>query len=103
MWRRLREIEAKAHIGIEAYDKGERFPVRDTGTTFLFPNSEALEAFTGYIADKVKRVFGGVLPPGFYVETDWREPALKLERKHTPEDFPMDRAGNGILCGKVSI
>ncbi len=103
MWRKLRALEQLAHRGAEAYCNGERLNLRP-GTSFDFrADEDAWSQFCECVKGEAMKVFGGILPPGFYVETDWREPALKLERKDTPERLPTDRAGNGILCGKVSI
>lgn len=101
MWRRLKRLESEARQ--QTISIGNGTGLSFTRASVQAPGLSEWDHFEDCLRSQVSRIFGGVLPPGFYVETDWREPALKLERKHTLEAFPTDRAGNGILCGKVSI
>ena len=73
LWRKLARIEREAHAGATAYCNGEKF-----GTFDFCRDENAWENFTQFLTSKVRAVFGGKLPPGFFVSGDARGYALKL-------------------------
>lgn len=73
LWRRLRRLEVRAHNAATAQCNGESYggqPYRDEAEW---------EAFKDGIRADVAKVFGGNLPPRFFINGDPRGYALKLD------------------------
>lgn len=105
MWRKLRSLEQLAHRGATAYCNGERLNLRP-GTSFDFRGDEdAWMQFCECVKGETMKVFGGVLPPGFYVNGDARGMALCIdsERVKIPDGMATNWGGDGILAADISL
>lgn len=85
MYLRLRSIEKEATRLTTAECNGE--------TT-----EQASERKRASIENRIKEVFGGKLPTGFFINGDPRGYALKIKELHTKPDFYKDFGGYGILA-----
>lgn len=83
IFQRLQQLEDTAHRNAELYCNGV---LRECFWT----------AKKTYFTKKVKEIFGGKLPPGFFVNGDPRGAALKLEDKIEREIL----APNGIYLAR---
>ncbi len=105
MWRKLRTLEQLAHRGATAYCNGERLNLRP-GTSFDFRcDEDAWAQFSECVKGEAMKVFGGVLPPGFYVNGDARGMALLLdsERVTIPDGMQTNWGGDGILAADITL
>lgn len=104
----LLKIEREAHGGAEAQCNGEIYHC--DGNEWHFGTSEVhAEMFDDSICERVAAVFGGVLPPGFFVNSDPRGYALKIDDgdaagRELIESTRMHRdwGGNGILSPEIT-
>lgn len=89
LWRKLRRIENRAHGFATAYCNGRI-------------DSDDWELFQQEFTQSVKEAFGQ-LPPGFFINSDPRGHALKLdnEKVEIPEGMEKDWGGYGILAAEV--
>jgi len=120
----LFKIEREAHAGATALCNGGGVTSADfanRGGVFIerqaaarlkfdFRNDEnAWDEFLDYIAAKVAKVFGGVIPPAFFVNGDCRGYALKIDNDK-PEGAALiaavkmhtDWGGYGILSPEIT-
>lgn len=98
-YRTLRTLENRAHRNAELYCA----PEDDGGI-----DSEEYERRQERITERVKYLFGGTLPPGFFINGDPRGYALKINagneagQEYRPERIPAglrtDWGGYGILA-----
>lgn len=105
MWRKLRALEQLAHRGAEAYCNGERLNLRP-GTSFDFrADEDAWMQFCECVKGEAMKVFGGIAPPGFYVNHDPRGYALKLDpdKATVPAGMEKDWGGYGILAADITM
>lgn len=93
MWRRLKRLESEARQQTTAQNNGKS----------LAPGY--FQAFCDRITADVAKVFGGTLPDGFFINTDSRGHALKLNCDKTviPDSMPCDMGGDGILAADISL
>lgn len=99
LYRRLRPLENRAHRNAEQYCNGPYY-----GGIEGDEYDKRQEAIT----EQVKRLFGGILPRGFFINGDPRGYALKINagneagQEHHPEYIPQglhkDWGGYGILA-----
>lgn len=90
IWRKLRRIEREVSDVILAYSC-------DNNCTIEQWESAKDKA----IAD-VKKVFGGKLPKGFFLNSDPRGHALKLEPGSYPYPMEKDWGGNLLLAAEIN-
>lgn len=98
-YRTLKTLENRAHRNAELYCYSES----DGGI-----NSDTYEARQEKITEQVKKLFGGTLPRGFFVNGDPRGYALKINSgneagmeyhpEYIPEGLHKDWGGYGILA-----
>ena len=89
LWRKLRRLEGKATAITTALCNGEIDS--DKGESEL----EQIEA-------KVAAVFGGKLPPGFFINRDPRGYALKLKAGSVPAPLTQDWGRYQILAPEIN-
>ena len=80
---KLVKLERKAHRAAENWCNLENF------------NYESVET---RIEKQVKELFRGKLPQGFFINSDPRGYALKIESEFTPEGLQTDWGGYGLLA-----
>lgn len=98
-FRTLRTLENRAHRNAEAYCNGPYYGGFD---------GDEYERRQEKIEEQVKKLFGGTLPQGFFINGDPRGYALKINAgneagmEHRPEYIPQglhkDWGGYGILA-----
>lgn len=95
LWKRLRQIEARAHDAATA---------QCNGTEGSAARPTPWEAYETAIRAEVAAVFGGVLPAGFFLNQDCRGYALKLhpEKCTVPLGMSTDWGRNGILAAEIN-
>lgn len=93
MWRKLKRLESEARQQTIAQNNGKG----------LAPGY--FQTFCDRITADVSKVFGGTLPDGFFINTDGRGYALKLNCDKTviPDSLPRDMGGDGILAADISL
>lgn len=98
IWRKLRPIEKQAHDAATAQCNGETYNGQPWRT------EDGWEIFKGYITNRVRLAFGGVLPEGFFINGDARGYALKLDPDSCviPAGMHKDWGGNGILAAEIN-
>lgn len=89
-WRKLRRIEAEA----------SRFALQLCNGPELRESEQ--DAITARITAKVAAVFGGKLPPGFFVNRDPRGYALKLQPGSVKASLHEDWGRYQILAPKIN-
>lgn len=89
LWRKLRRIEADAH---QFAEQCCNYGVEDCD----------LENHEMKIKFRVARVFGGKLPPGFFINGDPRGYALKLEANSVPDWPHTDWGRYQILAPEIN-
>lgn len=89
LWRKLRRVEARANQSACAYCNGEI-------------DSEQWEAEKDKITARVKDIFGGTLPPGFFVNGDPRGYSLKMEENSTKHALHQDFGHYQILAPEIN-
>jgi hypothetical protein len=105
-YRTLKTLENRAHRNAELYCNGEIWHngrMIKEGMTI-----EEYEQAQEKIEEQVKKLFGGTLPAGFFINGDPRGHALKINsgneagQEHHPEYIPQglhtDWGGYGILA-----
>jgi len=99
LWRKLRRLEIAARSAACAQCNGEGYggqPYRET---------EAWETFKAETGAKVAAIFGGKLPPAFFVNGDPRGYVLKLDSgngEKAATEFPLHRDwGNNQILAPV--
>lgn len=100
LWRKLRRLEVMAHAAATAQCNGE------TAGGQPYRNENAWDTFKDSIAEKVSEIFGGKLPPAFFVNGDPRGYALKLDSENgtkTATQFALqsDWGRNQILAPDI--
>lgn len=99
LWRKLRRLERMTHAAAVAQCNGEPYggqPYREEAEW---------EKFKSEITAAVVAIFGGKLPPGFYINGDPRGHSLKLradgDSLATPFSLEQDWGGNQILAPDI--
>lgn len=109
---KLLKIEQMAHQVAEAYCNGDSVILRFDGSLPLelrFSSDEsAWDKASSAIAEQVRKLFGGALPFGFFVNGDPRGCALKLnneteEQRELIADCGLQRdwGGYGLLAPRI--
>lgn len=87
LWRGLRRIESYTHHAATAYCNGDMY-------------EDTYETVKAKAEKGVKKIFGK-LPDGFFINSDPRGYALKLDEKHVPKGMHTDWGGYGILAATI--
>jgi hypothetical protein len=101
LWRQLRRIETAAHCATTAQCNGKAYLAQP------YREEEDWDKFLEEITSKVARIFGGNVPPRFFVNPDARGNALKLRGSEggsetaTPFDLEKDQGRNQILAPNI--
>lgn len=105
-YRTLKTLENRAHRNAELYCNGEDW--RNGRLVRAAMTQEEYERRQDAIEQSVKRLFGGKLPAGFFVNSDPRGYALKIDPgqsyeadyhpEYVPEGLHKDWGGYGILA-----
>ena len=82
---RLRQLENIANFNAALYCNGDL-------------DGEAYEKRKEGVIRAIKKLHGGTLPDGFFVNSDPRGYALKIESENLPEGIDRDWGGYGILA-----
>ena len=111
IWKRLRQIETRAHDAATAQCNGKAYgsqPFRpdwhEDGTEGTAARPTPWEAYETSTREEVAAVFGGILPAGFFLNQDCRGYALKLhpEKCTVPPGMSTDWGRNGILAAEIN-
>ncbi len=92
LWRKLRRLEADAHLLAERYCNGAI-------------DTREWDRGKAHIHDALRRIFGGSgsIPAGVFINSDARGHALKLDSEQVaiPDGMQTDWGQDGILAAEI--
>lgn len=107
MWRALRRLEREVHTSCEAQCNGTATngqPFREywNPATGEECDDSPWQRYLETVHARISKVFGGQIPPGFFVNQDPRGFALKIKPELVPAGMWRDWGSNGILAAEIA-
>lgn len=107
MWRALRRLEREVHSATVAQCNGETYqgqPFREywDPATGADSNTSPWQRYLDTVHARISKVFGGQVPPGFFINQDPRGYALKIRPELVPAGMWKDWGSNGILAAEIA-